>query len=205
MLTLQQALAPFARQYTPGFLAAMGFTLKWETVFQSGHDGDYNFVHTENVPGDGGGLTRYGIDATDHPAVHISTLTLAGALAIYHGGEWSAIRGDELPSDVALATFDAAVNVGTVRAAKWLQEAIGLTGSDVDGQVGPHTIQAAETAVDTAAAALVDRYRSAYYNELADEYPRDEQFESGWQNRTNALEAAIENPVSIPPNVAGIA
>ena len=174
----------------------MDFTLSWETVFQTGHQDDYNFVHTEDVPGDGGGLTRYGIDATDHPNVHVSSLTLAQALAIYHGGEWTAIRGDSLPPDLALVTFDAAVNCGVEHAAKWLQMAVGLTESDVDGKIGPQTIAAAEAATDEAAATIADSYRSSYYNELADEYPRDEQFENGWLNRTSALEQAIANPAT---------
>ena len=190
MLTLENALSPFLGTYKSGFLAAMEFTLTWETEFQAGHDGDYNFVRTENVPGDGGGLTRYGIDAADHPNVHIDSLTLADALAIYHGGEWTAVRGDQLPPDIALVTFDAAVNVGTVHAAKWLQEAVGAT---QDGEIGPLTVEAAGQANADVAAGLVDQYRTAYYEELAAEYPRDEQFEKGWLDRTEALSAAIQN------------
>ena len=193
MLTLENALAPYQGKYSQSFLAAMTFTLTWEVVFQEGHDGDYNFVHTEDVPGDGGGQTRYGVDAADHPGVDIGELTLAGALAIYHAGEWAAVRGDDMPPDVAMATFDAAVNVGVERASKWLQEAVGAT---QDGKIGPLTLAAVAQAQTGLAAALVDRYRTAYYEELADEYPRDKEFEDGWFNRTNALEAAISDPVS---------
>lgn len=60
---------------------------------------------------------------------------------IYRDGYWNAIRGDELPSGVAYAVFDAGVMSGPGRAVRWLQEAAGV---QPDGIVGPRTLAAVQ-------------------------------------------------------------
>lgn len=60
---------------------------------------------------------------------------------IYREGYWEKVRGDDLPSGVDYATYDAAVNSGPSRAAKWLQRAVV---ADADGVVGPKTIEAVQ-------------------------------------------------------------
>ena len=84
--------------------------------------------------------TRYGIAAADHPDVDIATLTLDMAKSIYREKYWLAIRGDQLPSSLALLMFDAAVNCGVTRAIRWLQVAARCA---TDGVLGDQTMAAA--------------------------------------------------------------
>jgi len=56
---------------------------------------------------------------------------------IYRSGYWSKCRCDELPTGVDYALFDAAVNSGPGRGAKWLQAAVG---AKQDGGIGPKTL-----------------------------------------------------------------
>jgi lysozyme family protein len=60
--------------------------------------------------------------------------------AFYATGYWNTIRGHDLPPGIDLLTFDFGVNAGWHRSATFLQQAIGLTGRDVDGWVGPQTL-----------------------------------------------------------------
>ena len=60
---------------------------------------------------------------------------------IYRSGYWSKCRCDDLPGGVDYAVFDAAVNSGPGRSAKWLQAAVG---AKQDGGVGPNTLSRVE-------------------------------------------------------------
>ena len=60
--------------------------------------------------------------------------------AIYRAEYWNAIRGDDLPPGLDLVAFDAAVNSGPSRGARWLQTAVS---ANADGKIGPATIAAA--------------------------------------------------------------
>ena len=193
MLKLADALAPFRGSYSPAFLDAMRFVLAWETSFEDGHADDYSHVSTENVSGDSGGRTRYGIDQANHPNVAVSKLTLAGALSIYHAGEWAEVQGDAQPLPaLALAVFDASINVGRERAVRWLQTAAGVPADKRDGDLGPGTLGcenawlAAHPAKHGADMLLaVQNARAAYYRSIATGSRR--KFLNGWMNRTNTL------------------
>lgn len=84
--------------------------------------------------------TKFGISAASYPTLDIASLTLADAETIYRHDYWAKIAGDSLPPPVALIVFDAAVNSGVDRAAKWLQTACGVT---ADGVIGDITLKAA--------------------------------------------------------------
>lgn len=56
---------------------------------------------------------------------------------IYRAGYWDKCQCDKLPSGVDYAVFDAAVNSGPGRSAKWLQAAVG---AKQDGGIGPRTL-----------------------------------------------------------------
>ncbi len=83
--------------------------------------------------------TKFGISAAAYPTLDIAALTLAEAQAIYRRDYWDRVRGDELPPPLALLVFDAAVNNGVGRAARWLQLAAGAA---PDGVIGPVTLAA---------------------------------------------------------------
>ena len=82
--------------YSEKFLRAIKFILPHEEEFARGHWGDENFVVAENVSGDSGGVTKYGIDASSHPGVDIRNLSRSGAIAIYWL-EWSKYKIESLP------------------------------------------------------------------------------------------------------------
>ncbi len=83
--------------------------------------------------------TKYGISAAAYPHLDIASLTLDDAQGIYRRDYWDAIEADTLPAKIALIVFDAAVNCGPARAAKWLQHAVGAS---MDGIIGPATLRA---------------------------------------------------------------
>lgn len=57
---------------------------------------------------------------------------------IYHDSYWKRVRGSKLPRGLDHVVFDAAVNSGTSRSAKWLQKSVGAKS---DGWIGPNTIK----------------------------------------------------------------
>ena len=56
---------------------------------------------------------------------------------IYREGYWDKCSCDNLPKGVDYAVFDAAVNSGPARSAKWLQASVGAT---QDGSIGQRTL-----------------------------------------------------------------
>lgn len=88
---------------------------------------------------DRGGLTRFGISSRAHPDVDLHTLTVEQARDIYRREYWDRIRGDDLPSRVALALFDWAVHSGVRTACLRLQSRLPVRG---DGVIGPKTLEA---------------------------------------------------------------
>ena len=85
--------------------------------------------------------TNYGISAAAYPALNIRAMTQADAKLIYRHDYWNRVAGDDLPPALALLVFDAAVNNGVDRAAKWLQAAVG---AKQDGAIGPATLRAVD-------------------------------------------------------------
>ena len=179
----------YVAQYGESFARAVAFVLDRETEFN--RDGT---VHCERDPSDPGGTTEYGIDAGSHPGVDIANLTEAGAVDIYHKTEWARIQGDQLPAILALPMLDTAVNPGSKLAAVWLQFALQVM---PDGELGPHTILAANALSAEAArqAALsVQNARANYYHGRPaeiDGHPFRDRFLAGWLNRVNLTRAAI--------------
>ena len=88
-------------------------------------------------PHDPGGLTNMGISQRSYPREDIRNMTRARAAQIYRRDFWDAVRGDDLPAGLDLVAFDAAVNSGVSRGAKWVQ---GAVGAQADGKIGPATL-----------------------------------------------------------------
>ena len=81
--------------------------------------------------------TRFGISAAAYPGLDITNLTVDAAKALYHRDYWQRIAGDRLPATLALLVFDAAINNGTGRAVRWLQQVAQVP---QDGVIGPRTL-----------------------------------------------------------------
>ena len=100
-----------------------------------------------NHPRDPGGMTNLGCTKSVweewvmHPVTEadMRALTPADVAPLYKAKYWDRVKGDELPTGVDYAVFDAAINSGPGRAAKWLQEVVEVT---ADGAIGPATMKA---------------------------------------------------------------
>jgi lysozyme family protein len=96
-------------------------------------------------PRDPGGATMKGVtiavfrEFKGRPVTkaELRRISDADLKAIYRGGYWDKVRGDDLPAGVDLMTFDLAVNSGPARAAKFLQAAVN---AEPDGVIGPATL-----------------------------------------------------------------
>lgn len=162
-----------------------GHVLPWEVVFKKGHRGDYDQVAWENVSGDHGGVTKYGIDQRSHPKTDIKNLTLAQAREIYWLEYWLPTLADHLPEGYGEALCDIRINGGN--AVKMCQTAMNLhdAGLTVDGVLGPKTLASMADLGEHGLRSLLD-VRRARYERLADK-PGQAKFLQGWLNRNHAL------------------
>lgn len=144
----------------------------------------------DDDPADHGGRTSRGItqreyDAWcaehDRPAGDVWHAPQADINAIYHDEYWNP-HCDSLPPGVDYLFFDMAVNAGPARAAKLLQQAVGVT---ADGRIGPVTRQAVARADGTKLIADYSAAKAAFYRNL--HQPR---FLKGWLNRTASVRAS---------------
>jgi lysozyme family protein len=102
-------------------------------------------------PADPGGATMKGITIGTYrqwkgravTKAELKAISDEEVAAIYKRNYWDKVRGDDLPAGLDLVAFDAAVNSGPARGARWLQTALGVA---ADGKIGPKTIAAAEAA-----------------------------------------------------------
>ena len=111
-----------------------------------GHEGGY-----VDHPSDPGGATNWGVTIgtlagyLGRPVTKtdVRALSQDTVKAIYRKLYWDAVGAHRLEAAglpvVAYLAFDAAVNCGTSRSAKWVQAAAGVT---QDGAVGPATVAA---------------------------------------------------------------
>ncbi|WP_420012232.1 glycoside hydrolase family 108 protein [Tateyamaria sp.] len=150
------------------------------------HEGGY-----VNHPDDPGGATNRGVTQRtydDYRCRHgiairdVRSITDDEVATIYRNQYWDAVRADDLPGGVAYCVFDAAVNSGPGRAARWLQSGIGAS---VDGSVGNETVGLAAS-VDPLR--LIDGYcdrRLAFMKRLR-HWPT---FKNGWSRRVAEVRA----------------
>jgi lysozyme family protein len=165
-------------------MASASFAASLREVFR--HEGGY-----VDHPLDPGGATNRGITRATLAAhrgrpvskAEVMALSADEAAAIYRQRYWDAVKGDDLPAGVDLAVFDAAVNSGPGRAARWLQQELGVC---VDGVVGPRTLAAARAADARALIARYSRRRLGFLQRLA----TWRAFGRGWGRRVAEVERA---------------
>lgn len=132
-----------------------------------------------NDPADPGGETNFGISKRAYPDVDIAALTRDDAARIYYRDYWRPLRCGDLPADIALAVFDAAVNQGPSAAARMLQASAGAA---VDGAIGPATLSAVRRAWSADRRELLADYLSRRAARYATS-PAFERFGRGWMRR----------------------
>jgi lysozyme family protein len=116
----------------------------WEQCFALVLKHEGGFV---DHPRDPGGMTNLGVTRKNWEAYLSRDVTEAEMRALtpeivkpfYKKNYWDKIKGDDLPSGVDYAAYDLAVNSGTGRAAKYLQQIAGVT---ADGVIGPKSLEA---------------------------------------------------------------
>ena len=120
----------------------------------------------------------------DEKAMRVLTPEMVAPL--YKVKYWDKIKGDNLPTGVDYAVFDAAVNSGPGRAAKWLQ---GCVGVEQDGAIGPKTL-AAVSAFDPKE--LVEDYAKRRLSFLMD-LPHWGTFGRGWSRRVAEVQTVASS------------
>lgn len=147
------------------------------------HEGGY-----VNHPADPGGMTNLGVtkrvweEWVGHSVTEkvMRDLKPEDVAPLYKRKYWDKVQGDSLPDGVDLAVFDAAVNSGPGRAAKWLQE---MVGAKADGFIGPQTLTTVEQIDPKKLVADYNAHRMAFLKGL----PTFPTFGKGWSNRVAAV------------------
>jgi lysozyme family protein len=103
-------------------------------------------------------------------------LTPEKVAPLYKAKYWDKIRGDNLPNGVDYVVFDAAINSGPGRAAKWLQQVVGAV---PDGAIGNGTLGKV-AAMD--AATIVSKYQETRLT-FMQSLPTWDTFGKGWGRR----------------------
>lgn len=147
----------------------------------------------ELVAGDKGGYTKFGISSAANPDINVPDLTREGAEDLYRKRYWQACRCDELPSPLAIAVMDAAVNQGVKGAGKCLQIALGL--NVVDGIIGDVTVSAAHKASNVARRFLVQRMVRYARTMMKD--PTQEVFAENWASRLMRCAELVLKPAEV--------
>jgi lysozyme family protein len=116
----------------------------WDRCFDMviAHEGGY-----VDHPSDPGGATNLGCTKAvweqfvGHAVTKddIKALTKEDVKPLYKKRYWDAIHGDSIPSGLDYCLFDCAINSGVGRAAKFIQQIVGVP---ADGAIGNNTVTA---------------------------------------------------------------
>jgi len=154
-------------------------------------------VFVDHPYGDGG-PTRYGINqkvlgeflGRSVNRDDIVGLSSSMAATIYRQRYWHKPHIDRLPVAMQPLLFDASVSHGPKSAVSQLQRAINraaVVGSvDEDGQIGPHTLQAAQLSFERLGNAFLTmllQQRARLYAHIVESDPDQRIYLAGWINR----------------------
>jgi lysozyme family protein len=159
----------------------------WDKSFEMVlvHEGGY-----VNDPRDPGGRTNLGVTQKAWEAYwnrssseeEMRRLTPNIVKPFYKAMYWDKIKGDQLPAGVDYAAYDLAVNSGTGRAAKYLQQIAGVT---ADGVIGPKSIEAIKACDPEQTVQALCDMRLDFLKRL----PTFETFGKGWSRRVAEVRA----------------
>lgn len=144
-----------------------------------------------NHPQDPGGMTNLGVTrkvweewvGRSVSEKEMRQLTPEKVSLLYRMKYWDRVRGDDLPAGVDYAVFDFAVNSGPGRAAKFLQEVVGVT---PDGSIGPVTLRAVAKMPPVEIIKRFNEKRRAFLQSL----PTWSTFGRGWGRRVDDVAIA---------------
>ena len=147
-----------------------------------------------NHPSDPGGATNLGVTQAvwegwidrSVSEKNMKALTPAKVAPLYREMYWDRIKADKLPSGVDYCVFDAAVNSGVSRAAKWLQTTVGAV---ADGAIGEQTLK---QVLLTNPQMVIDKY-SAIRLEFLKGRSTWPTFGKGWERRVEEVKATANS------------
>jgi len=153
---------------TPRFKNFLPFIFEHECEFAKGHYGDYNYVISEEVQGDDGGVTKWGCDYREfsQPPFNLTeddirNLTMQGATNLYWQN-WSRLNVEQLQYPLGEVWFNCKVVCGKHQANLILER----TGQN-------------------ALAFINDQKR--VNSLIVKAHPNDQKFLAGWNNRLDDL------------------
>jgi lysozyme family protein len=175
---------------------------------------DYEGRVYENVPGDRGGPTKWGVTIGRLATIKGVKLPKAGTSAynrlvddlkalspdeikaIYKRDYWDAVRGDDLPPGVDFAVADFGLNSGPSRAAKYLCRCLGKPQS---GTLNNDVVQAAHHAdLDDLVNAYCDA-RASFLRGIVASNASQGKFLKGWLNRVSDVRKRSLKLVTVAP------
>lgn len=150
----------------------------------------------ENVPGDAGGPTKYGVilsewkakgwdkdGDTDVDVEDLKLITANDAMFIAKTHYWDKLKADDIKNQsIAEFIVDFAYNCGVGTAAKKVQEVLGVT---ADGVVGKITLSAMNNANQEDLFKKLKEKRRNLYLAIVARKPSQIKFLKGWLNRNN--------------------
>jgi len=151
-----------------------------------------------NDPLDSGGMTNLGVtkrvweEFVGHPVseADMRALTPEKVGSMYKLKYWNSSYCEVLPKGLDYVVFDFAVNAGTGRSVKTLQQAIGCVS---DGVIGPKTMAAINDANPKDLIAKFSDARADFYQGIVARKPDQARFIKGWLNRVeDARKLALE-------------
>ena len=157
------------------------------------HEGGY-----VNDPLDSGGRTNLGVtqrvweEFVGHPVTEadMKALTPEKIAPMYKLKYWNPSYCEVLPKGLDYVVFDFAVNAGTGRSVKTLQQAIGCV---ADGVIGPKTMAAINDANPKDLITKFSDARADFYQGIVARKPDQARFIKGWLNRVeDARKLALE-------------
>lgn len=139
-------------------------------------------------PDDAGGATNYGISTRHNPGIDVAALTRDDAVGIYWSAYWDGHGFHLLPVEIAVKTFDLAVNLGDRAAMTCLQRALRACHCPVtiDGVLGPITAGAAHQSNEDALLAAIRSEAANEYRLRVVRNPSQVAFIDGWLDRAYA-------------------
>jgi lysozyme family protein len=123
--------------------------------------------------------TKFGISAMSYPAEDIRNLTVERAKHIYKRDTWGPAGCDAIPVELKFDLFDTAVHSGVRQAVKFLQLSAQLPDYEVDGILGPITLQACLSVQPWRLLARFNGHRLDFLNSLK----VWEYYHEGWSQR----------------------
>ena len=152
-----------------------------------------------NDPLDSGGRTNLGVtqrvweEFVGHPVseADMRALTPEKVGKLYKQKYWNSAYCEVLPKGLDYVVFDFAVNAGTGRSVKTLQQAIGVV---ADGIIGPRTMAAINGANTKNLVAKFSDARTDFYQGIVARKPDQARFIRGWLNRVEeARQLALQD------------